>query len=91
MAGCALKLVGILVIFNSFPFFLRVLIFSSIVSLYYYLSIFINRVVRLGTAGSDFYGGFCLSVRMLVIITVAVLVNWLGGLPLFIISGGLSC
>ena len=89
LAGCALKLVGILVIFNSFPFFLRVLIFSSIVRLYYYLTIFINRVVRLGAGRFDFYRVKFLNLRMASFIILFVLVNWFGGLPIFMLGGRL--
>lgn len=55
LAGSALKLIGILIIINRSPIYVGVLIISSIVSLYYYLTIFIGSVVYVGGGGFSIY------------------------------------
>lgn len=75
MAGSALKLVGVLVLINRYPFFLGVLIITSIVRLYYYLSIFINSVVRVGVGSYRLYGKLCVRNHIIFIIIFIVILN----------------
>jgi len=88
LAGSALKLLGVLTLIKDFPLFLTLLIFSSMVRLYYYLNIFINRLVCLGAGNYSIYDSLLVSNRLLIVIIRLVILNWLGGLPLFLICGG---
>lgn len=73
LAGSALKLTGVLVLIYDFPIFLGVLIFTSMIRLYYYLNIFINRVVCLGAGSYLVYDGLTIR-RHLVLLVVGVVV-----------------
>nr|YP_006576396.1 NADH dehydrogenase subunit 2 [Hiatula diphos]YP_009642896.1 NADH dehydrogenase subunit 2 [Hiatula acuta]AEV94290.1 NADH dehydrogenase subunit 2 [Hiatula diphos]QCQ20460.1 NADH dehydrogenase subunit 2 [Hiatula acuta] len=85
LAGFAMKLLGVLLLAAQYPLYLFILIGTSMVSLYYYLSMFISSVVYVG--GSKFVvsdgvvvgsvGGFLI---------VFGIMNWLGGLPMFMLS-----
>nr|QID02648.1 NADH dehydrogenase subunit 2 [Scrobicularia plana] len=57
-AGCALKLAGIMTIIGSYPLYLTVLIMTSMVSLYFYLSMFISSVICLSDSKYNFYTSF---------------------------------
>ena len=48
LAGCALKFMGILVMVVEYPMVTLVIISTSIISLYYYLRVFICSAVCLG-------------------------------------------
>nr|YP_006576420.1 NADH dehydrogenase subunit 2 [Semele scabra]AEV94314.1 NADH dehydrogenase subunit 2 [Semele scabra] len=87
MAGSALKLVGVMTILASFPGALVFLIFSSMVSLYYYLSIFVNSVVCLGGSSYSLYGGVSLDKGVGGVVSLVAVINWVGGLPLFCLCG----
>lgn len=87
MAGSALKLLGVLVIVAEYPFILTVLIGSSIVRLYYYLRVFINRVVCLGSGMYNNFAGIAERGRVIIIVCRVTVLNWVGGLPLFLVCG----
>ena len=88
-AGSALKLAGVLTIINRYPLFLIMLIFSSIIRLYFYLSIFIRSVICLSDSKSSFYLNNRLARRFIMPVALLVLVNWVVGLPLFLVCGSL--
>lgn len=89
MAGSALKLVGVLVVIRSYPVILVVLILSSIISLYYYLSIFIRRITCLGSSNYRLSRGVLRSKGLMALVISIMALNWLGGFPLFLLCGGL--
>nr|YP_006576384.1 NADH dehydrogenase subunit 2 [Iridona iridescens]AEV94278.1 NADH dehydrogenase subunit 2 [Iridona iridescens] len=84
LAGSALKLAGVLTLIYDFPIFLSVLIFSSMVSLYYYLNMFINSVVCLGSGSYSIYDNMVMNTGMVVVMIGVLVLNWLGGFPLFL-------
>lgn len=88
-AGCALKLAGILVIINNYPFYLGVLIMTSIVRLYFYLTMFIRRVICLNDPKHRFYIRKFQEAGILSPVRAVVLFNWFGGLPLFLICANI--
>lgn len=89
LAGCALKLVGILVILNYFPVCLVLLILSSIIRLYFYLGVFINRVVCIRDLGFNYYALKNLNRSVVFFMLIIGVVNWLGGFPLFLVCASL--
>ena len=79
--GAFLKLYGIIVLYKRFLFFLIVLVFSSLIRIFYYLNIFFNFFVCLG--GVSFFIDrlktvFNLKINFL--ISLAILVNCVIGL-----------
>merc|ERR1712179_239589 len=88
-AGSALKLAGVLTIINRYPLFLIVLIFSSIVRLYFYLRMFIRSVICLRDSKSRFYLNRGITKGFIMPVILLVLINWVVGLPLFLICGSL--
>lgn len=89
MAGSALKLMGVLVVIRSYPFILVFLILRSMISLYYYLSIFIRRVTCLGSSNYNLSRRFLDSKGLMLLVRFIIVLNWAGGFPLFIMCGGL--
>nr|YP_006576444.1 NADH dehydrogenase subunit 2 [Solecurtus divaricatus]AEV94338.1 NADH dehydrogenase subunit 2 [Solecurtus divaricatus] len=89
LAGSALKLVGVLTIVDKYYFYVVVLIGSSMISLYYYLSVFISGVVCIGGNSFSFYDSLAGGSGLGLIIIMLVGLNWVGGFPLFMICGGL--
>ena len=89
LAGSALKLAGILVLIYDFPIFLGILIFSSMVRLYYYLNIFINRVVCLAAGNFSTYDGLIVNGHLVLLVIGVIVLNWLGGFPLFLVCGNI--
>ena len=55
LVGAVLKLAGAVIIIGRYPLFLCILIGTSMVSLYYYLNVFVNRVVGLGRGQFGIY------------------------------------
>ena len=68
---------------------LSVLILTSMVSLYYYLNIFINRVVCLAAGSFSVYDGLIINSHLILLIIGVIALNWLGGLPLFLVCGNM--
>nr|AQZ26099.1 NADH dehydrogenase subunit 2 [Semelidae sp. STW-2017] len=89
LLGCSLKLMGVMVIINNFPLFLSLLILSSMVSLYFYLSIFISSVVCLTDCNMNFYNSVFSNKGIFFFIIFFMLINWFGGLPLFLMCGSM--
>nr|AJC10854.1 NADH deshydrogenase subunit 2 [Macoma balthica] len=87
LAGSALKLMGILVVIGSYPVTLVFLILSSMISLYYYLSMFITSVSCLGSSNYGLNTSFLDSKGLMLLISSMMVLNWAGGLPLFIMCG----
>lgn len=75
LAGCALKLIGIMVISASHSAMLGVLILRSMIRLYYYLSVFINRVVCLGRVSHSVYRDLRNRGVIVAILTLVVVFN----------------
>lgn len=89
LLGSGLKLMGIMIIIGRFPLVLGVLILSSMVSLYYYLRVFIGSVVCLGSVSSVGYSPYEISKGLVGVLMMLVVLNWLGGVIIFIVCGGL--
>jgi len=87
LAGSALKLMGILVVIRSYPVTLVFLILRSIISLYYYLRMFITSVSCLGSSNYGLNTRFLDSKGLILLIRSIIVLNWVGGFPLFIICG----
>jgi len=87
LAGSALKLIGILVVIGRYPITLVFLILSSIISLYYYLRIFITRVSCLGSSNYGLNSRFLDSKGLIFLVRFIAVLNWVGGFPLFISCG----
>jgi NADH:ubiquinone oxidoreductase subunit 2 (subunit N) len=75
LAGSALKLLGVLTIVFQYPVLLAVLIFTSMVSLYYYLRMFINSLVCLGSGNYSIYRDLIVRSRLIVTITIIMSLN----------------
>ena len=73
----------------DFPILLGILILTSIIRLYYYLRMFINRVVCLGVGNYSIFDGLAISGRLVTIIVRLVVVNWVGGIVLFLLCGNM--
>lgn len=89
LAGSALKLIGVLLIVNVFPLYLSFLVLRSIISLYFYLRVFIRSVVCLGDLNVNFYRFVNHGSSVFIFIIVLALVNWVGGFPLFLICANI--
>nr|YP_010447201.1 NADH dehydrogenase subunit 2 [Donax dysoni]UTM92209.1 NADH dehydrogenase subunit 2 [Donax dysoni] len=87
MAGFVLKFAGVFILVKVYPLFLIILLISSMISLYFYLNMLISSLVCLGSMGytSLSYNIFSRSVAFYVLAFNSV--NWLGGLPLFLVAG----
>nr|YP_009642920.1 NADH dehydrogenase subunit 2 [Sanguinolaria ovalis]QCQ20484.1 NADH dehydrogenase subunit 2 [Sanguinolaria ovalis] len=85
LAGFAMKLLGVLLLASQYPLYLSVLIGTSMVSLYYYLSMFISSVVCVGGTKFNVSDGVVLGGVSSLLIFFG-LINWVGGLPLFMLS-----
>jgi NADH:ubiquinone oxidoreductase subunit 2 (subunit N) len=83
-SGFFLKLVGVVVVVSSSPFFIGVLIFSAIVRLYFYLSIFLRSVFCVSSVDYMVLSSHLRKRRIPLIIFILGLLNWLGGIPLLL-------
>nr|YP_009642908.1 NADH dehydrogenase subunit 2 [Gari elongata]QCQ20472.1 NADH dehydrogenase subunit 2 [Gari elongata] len=86
LAGSAMKLLGILVLVGQYPIYLSVLIFTSMISLYYYLTMFISSVVCVGGSSFSVLDGIVFGGVSYMFVLLGVM-NWIGGLPLFMLAG----
>nr|YP_009431960.1 NADH dehydrogenase subunit 2 [Donax variegatus]ATA66409.1 NADH dehydrogenase subunit 2 [Donax variegatus] len=86
-SGFFLKLVGVVVAVMNFPFLLGVLMFTAMVSLYFYLSMFLSSVFCISSLDYGALTGFFMSSKVSMLVLFLGVLNWLGGVPLFLICG----
>nr|YP_006576408.1 NADH dehydrogenase subunit 2 [Nuttallia olivacea]AEV94302.1 NADH dehydrogenase subunit 2 [Nuttallia olivacea] len=89
LLGSSLKMVGVLTIISSYPGYLFILIGCAMFSLYYYLSVFISCMVCVGVGSSSIIDGMVFSQLGALPLSLMMVLNWLGGLPAFLVCSSL--
>lgn len=80
---------GVLLLIGNEPLFLSVLILRSIIRLYFYLSVLISRAVPIRGIPVESYKSVNIIGGISTRLGVLSCLNLIGGLPLFLICGGI--